>query len=254
MSNSDNLLEAKISASKLQDILTPISVLVDECKIDLSPGRLEIRAVDPANVCMVDVRMSRDGFEEYEAENSVIGVDLDRFQDIIKMGSSDAEVRLEGDKETQNLNIEVENVSYSLSLLDPDSIRDGPDIPDIDLESSIKIEGSHIAQGIKAAAMVSDHVELSFNSATPSFLIRAEGDTDDVEVEHGESRSEELSTQADTSSLYSLEYLDKISKAVGNNQVVNLEMQSDKPVRIEFEISDGEGEVLYMLAPRIQDQ
>lgn len=254
MSDSDNLLEAKISASKLQDILTPISVLVDECKINLSPGNLEIRAVDPANVCMVDVRMSKEGFEEYEAESSVIGVDLNRFQDIIKMGSSDSEVRLVGDKETQNLNIEVENVSYSLSLLDPDSIRDGPDIPDIDLESSIKIEGSHIAQGIKAASMVSDHVELSFNSATPSFLIRAEGDTDDVEVEHGESRSEELSTPADTSSLYSLEYLDKISKAVGNNQVVNLEMQSDKPVRIEFEISDGEGEVLYMLAPRIQDQ
>jgi proliferating cell nuclear antigen len=253
MSNSSNLLEAKISVSKLRDILTPISVLVDECKINISPAELEIRAVDPANVCMVDVRISKDGFDEYESEKSVIGVDLDRFQDIIKMGSSDSEVRLRANKETQMLNIEVENVSYSLSLIDPDSIRDGPDIPDIDLDSSVEIEGSYISQGIKAASMVSDHVELSFDSSNSRFIIRAEGDTDDVEVEHGDDRSENLSAPSDASSLYSLEYLEKISKAVGGSQVISLSMQSEKPVRIEYDISDGDGKVVYMLAPRIQD-
>jgi len=36
-----------------------VSVLVDECKIHLEEDGLEIRAVDPANVGMVDLSLMR---------------------------------------------------------------------------------------------------------------------------------------------------------------------------------------------------
>lgn len=253
MSEDSQLLSAKIDVGTLQDVLTPISVLVDECKINLDQDELEIRAVDPANVCMVDVSIQSAGFEGYSAQRSVIGVDLERFQDIIKMGGSDSEVHLIADKDTQTLEIEVENVSYSLALIDPDSIRDGPDIPDIDLSSQVDIEGSHISQGIKAAGMVSDHVDLSFKSDTDEFVVGAEGDTDDVEVAHGEGRVEEITVPNDSGSTYSLEYLKKISKAISNSENIHLKMDSEKPVRIEFDFADSNGSVIYMLAPRIQN-
>lgn len=253
MSEDNELLNARIDAGTLRDVLTPISVLVDECKINLDANELEIRAVDPANVCMVDVTIQSSGFEEYSAQRSVIGVDLERFQDIIKMGGSGSEVHLVADSETQTLEIEVENVSYSLALIDPDSIRDGPDIPDIDLSAHVEIEGSHISQGIKAAGMVSDHVDLSFDSNNDEFVVGAEGDTDDVQVAHGEERVEDISVPKDAGSTYSLEYLDKVSKAISSSENIQLRMDSEKPVRMEFEFADGNGHVIYMLAPRIQN-
>lgn len=253
MSENSQLLSAKIDVGTLQDVLTPISVLVDECKINLDQNELEIRAVDPANVCMVDVTIQSSGFEEYSAQRSVIGVDLDRFQDIIKMGGSGSEVHLVADKDTQTLQIEVENVSYTLALIDPDSIRDGPDIPNIDLDAQVEIEGSHISQGIKAAGMVSDHVELSFESDSEEFAVGAEGDTDDVEVAHGEDRVEDITVPDDAGSIYSLEYLEKVSKAISSSENIELSMDSEKPVRMEFDFADGNGRVIYMLAPRIQN-
>lgn len=250
--NDSVILDASTGVSTIQELLSPVSVLVDECKIEISDNGLQIRAVDPANVCMVDVTLEKDGFESFEGQRSVIGVDLERLEDIISMGTSGSTVSLSADSSDQRLNIDVENVDYNLSLIDPDSIRDGPDIPDLDLPAGTTIEGGKVSQGIKAAGMVSDHLMLSFDEDNGAFRIGAEGDTDDVNVEHNESDVESMAAQ-DAESIYSLEYLQKISKAVGSSREIDLEMDDEKPVKIEYEIAEENGDVVYMLAPRIQN-
>lgn len=245
------IFEASVGTSKIQEFLNPISVLVDECKIEVSEDGLQIRAVDPANVCMVDVTLSEDGFDSFEGQRSIIGVDLERLQSIISMGSSGSDVTLRADTSTQMLNVDVETVDYNLSLIDPDSIRDGPDIPDIKLPASTKIDGGKISQGIKAAGMVSDQLTLGFDDDKDTFKIGAEGDTDDVKVEHHKSNVESMSA-SNSETVYSLEYLKKISKAVGSGREVNLKLDDEKPVKITYDISEGDGRVIYMLAPRIQ--
>lgn len=253
MSDSDSvILNASIGVGDLQEFLNPVSVLVDECKIEVTDNQLQIRAVDPANVCMVDVTLNEAGFESYEGQRAVIGIDLERLQDIISMGSTDSTVTLVADTSDQKLNIDVENVNYNLSLIDPDSIRDGPEIPDIDLPASVEIGGSEISQGIKAAGMVSDHLSLGFSEEDDAFTVGAEGDTDDVEVEHNKDEVESMSV-SEAESIYSLEYLEKVSKAVGSSRNVDLSLDDEKPVRINYDIAEGEGEVIYMLAPRIQN-
>lgn len=250
--NDSVILDASAGVSTIQELLSPVSVLVDECKIEISDNGLQIRAVDPANVCMVDVTLEEDGFESFEGQRSVVGVDLERLEDIISMGTSGSTVSLSADSSNQRLNIDVENVDYNLSLIDPDSIRDGPDIPDLDLPAETRIEGGKVSQGIKAAGMVSDRLMLSFDEDDDTFRMGAEGDTDDVNVEHNESDVESMVAQ-DAESVYSLEYLQKISKAVGSSREINLEMDDEKPVKIEYEIAEENGGVVYMLAPRIQN-
>ena len=80
---------ALASVDTLQDTLDPVSALVDECKIRLNEDGLSIRAVDPANVGMVDMSLAKSAFESYEADGGVIGVNLDRFEDVLSMGDSD---------------------------------------------------------------------------------------------------------------------------------------------------------------------
>lgn len=251
MSENKELLDAEINIGKINEILSTVEAIVDECKINISKSGLNIRAVDVANVCMVDTRLESGGFETYNAEIGTIGVNLNRFLEILGMASSDSVVKLTVDADAHKLLIETENISYDLGLLDPDSIGDEPDIPDINLGASTEIAGGQISQGIKASNMVSDYVEFKFDSKDKMFSIGAEGNSDEVKVEFGNDDVESI-TYTDSKSIYSLEYMKKIVKPM-KSKSVHLQMDDEMPIVFEFDTSEGYGSCKYLLAPRIQN-
>ena len=245
------MFKAIVRAERLQSTLDSVGVLVDECKIHLDEGGIEIRAVDPANVGMVDLSLDAEAFESYEADGGLIGVNLVRLQDIAGMADSGQLVELELDEETRKLHISIDGLEYTLALIDPESIREEPDLPDLDLSSTIVIEGRDIDRAVTAADMVSDHIELGVDEADEVFYVKAEGDTDDVHLElDGEDLIDLVAGEA--SSLFSLDYLKDMNKAIPKDAEVTMELGEEFPVKLHFDIAEGEGAVTYMLAPRIQ--
>ncbi|QLH80732.1 DNA polymerase sliding clamp [Halosimplex pelagicum] len=247
------MFNAIVSADTLRTTLDSVSVLVDECKIHLEEEGLEIRAVDPANVGMVDLELSASAFESYETDGGVIGVNLSRLEDIAGMADADQLVHLELDEETRKLHIAIDGLEYTLALIDPDSIRQEPDLPDLDLAAEIVIEGRDIDRAVTAADMVSDHIALGVNEADEYFYVDAEGDTDDVHLEL--TREDLIDLTAGTAhSLFSLDYLKDMNKAIPKDAEVRMELGEEFPVKMHFDIAEGEGQVTFMLAPRIQSE
>ncbi|MEZ3115801.1 DNA polymerase sliding clamp [Halobaculum sp. MBLA0147] len=245
------MFTAIVSASTLRDALDSVSVLVDECKIRLNEDELVIRAVDPANVGMVDLSLEAAAFESYEADGGVIGVNLSRLEDIASMADSGDLINMELDEETRKLHIQIDGLSYTLALIDPDSIREEPDIPDLDLPAEIVPEGAQIDRGITAADMVSDYIRLRVDETEETFVIEAEGDTDDVDFVLGREDLIELQAGA-ADSLFSLDYLKDMNKAIPNDAEVRVELGDDFPVKMHYDFAEGLGHVTFMLAPRIQ--
>jgi len=245
------MFKAIVGASTLQDALDSVSVLVDECKIRLNEEELSIRAVDPANVGMVDLTLEAAAFESYEADGGVIGVNLARLEDIAGMANSGDLIHLELDEETRKLHIEIDGLSYTLALIDPDSIRQEPDIPDLDLASEIVVEGAQLDRGIKAADMVSDHIRLRVDETDEAFFIEAEGDTDDVNLKLDREDLIAL-TAGPADSLFSLDYLKDMNKAIPSDAEVTVELGEEFPVKLHYGFAEGLGNVTFMLAPRIQ--
>ena len=245
------MFKAIVRAERLQSTLDSVGVLVDECKIHLDDGGIEIRAVDPANVGMVDLSLDASAFESYEADGGLIGVNLVRLQDIAGMADSGQLVELELDEETRKLHISIDGLEYTLALIDPESIREEPDLPDLDLSSTIVIEGRDIDRAVTAADMVSDHIELGVDETDEVFYVEAEGDTDDVHLELDAEDLIDL-VAGNASSLFSLDYLQDMNKAIPKDAEVTMELGEEFPVKLHFDIAEGEGEVTYMLAPRIQ--
>lgn len=245
------MFNAIVSAGTLRTALDSVSVLVDECRLHCNEEGLAVRAVDPANVGMVDLTLSAEAFESYEGDGGVIGINLSRLEDIAGMADSGGLVHMELDEETRKLHISIDGLEYTLALIDPDSIRQEPDIPDLDLPARIVVEGRDINRAVKAADMVSDHIALGVREDDESFYVEAEGDTDDV---HLELDSEDLiDLQAGPArSLFSLDYLKDMDRAIPTNGEVALDLGEEFPVKLHFEIAEGEGSVTYMLAPRIQ--
>ncbi|AAM88733.1 DNA polymerase sliding clamp [Natrialba phage PhiCh1] len=245
------MFKAIATKSELESFTDPISQLVEECKVNLNEDGLHVRAVDPANVGMVESNAHASGFESYEADGGLIGLNVDRFEDVIGMANSGDLVHLELDEETRKLAIQIEGMEFTLALIDPDSIRAEPDIPDLDLTSEIVLEGRHIDRGIKAADMVSDHITLAVDEKEELFEIEAEGDTDDVHI--GLERDDLIDLQVGPArSLFSLDYLKDMSKAIDAGDEVTIELGEEFPVKLAFTTEEGNVDVQYMLSPRIQ--
>lgn len=245
------MFDAIVPADTLTSTLEPLRVLLDECKVHLEPDGLKIKAIEPATVAMVEVSLSAEAFESYNADGGVIGVDISRLEDIVSMADSDELVKLALDEETRKLHIHIDGLEYTLALIDPNSVRQEPDIPDFDLPASVTLEGRDINRAVKAASMVSTHIALGVNSEEEYFYVDAEGDTDDVHLELD--REELIGLEAGPAhSLFSLDYLDSMNKAIPSDAEVTLTLGEEFPTKINYDYAEGNGHISYNLAPRIQ--
>jgi proliferating cell nuclear antigen len=244
--------EASIEVGHLQDVVDAVSAVVEECRIHLTEDGLVIRAVDPANVAMINEQVSADAFGAYDTDYGEIGVSLDPLNEILGIADNDDDlIQFDYDAQTRKIQIMVNAVEYTLALIDPDSIRQEPDIPDLDLPASVGVKQSDLKQAVRAADMVSDHIRLRVDEHEQCFIAEAEGDTDDVEFELSADDLEEASFGT-ASSLFSLDYLKDLRKPVPKDTIVQMDMGEEFPVKLHFEMADGTVDVEYMLAPRIE--
>jgi proliferating cell nuclear antigen len=246
------------SVDTLEEFFEPVDVLVDECKIHLDEDGLRVRAVDPANVAMTDVTLDASGFESYEVpeadDESVIALDLGRFLDVLGFGDSGELVHLELNQATRKLDVQVGSMDYTLALIDPDSVRQEPDIPDLDLPSEIVVEGRDLSRAVDAADLVSDHTTFGVDAGKETFYTEADGDTDDVFVAYDREDLIDLETGGGARSLFSLDYVSDLAGALPNDAEVTIELGEEFPLKWHFSVAEGAAHVTYLLAPRVQSE
>jgi proliferating cell nuclear antigen len=240
------MFKAAINAEVFKDAIEAVSTLVDEAKFRITKDSISARAVDPANVAMVAFDLNAKAFDTFEATDGEIGIDLVRFMDILGMTARDDRLELNLNEETRKLEIRTGGLAYTLSLLDPSSIRKEPKVPTLELPAKIVLNGAELKRAVKAAEKVSDHMAL--------FYVEAEGDLDKVRLEIPESSLISLQSTGNVRSLFSLDYLNDIVKSLGKAEQVNIDLGSDYPVKLTFSIASGNGSVIYLLAPRIESE
>jgi proliferating cell nuclear antigen len=243
------MLHARCKADVLRTILDATATLVDEAKLAITPDGVGIKAVDPAHVAMVDLQLRRSAFDEYKADPMEFGLDMDKFREVLKLAGPEDPVDLEYDTEHHRLILRIGNLVRRMSLVDVSGMAD-PKVPRLDLPAHVTVPASELEKGIRASEAVSDHVALIVNP--DSFELRAEGDTDTVNLTLPKSFLPELKTSEKVRSLFSLDYFTNMIKAAKGSEGVSLNLGNDFPVRLEFDIAGGNGHVTYLLAPRIE--
>jgi proliferating cell nuclear antigen len=245
---------ATVQTDVLEAALAPVQALVSECKLQVDADGIAIRAVDPANVAMVDMEVDASAFASYSATEETLGVNLDRFSDVLSMADSDEMVSLYLDGDTRRLEVSFGGLDYQQALIDPESIRAEPDIPDLDLPGTYVMAGSDLDRGVRAADLVSDHLELK--GQPEQLLLIAEGDTDDVELTLNEELQYTRGEEIDESivSLFSLEYLQDMLKPIGSTTELSLLVGQEMPVKLRYSLQDDVVSVVNMLAPRISSE
>ncbi|MBO4798449.1 MAG: DNA polymerase sliding clamp [Candidatus Methanomethylophilaceae archaeon] len=245
----DAQFSAELKSETLKGLVNIISALVDEVKFTLTPEGMTLKAVDAAHVAMIEMKVEKEAFIRYHAEDCEIGIDLDKLKSVLRLASGVDVIRMEQDAEKGKLIFKVGNITRAMTVLDTSGMSD-PKVPDLHLKASIGISSDELKRGISAADTISDHVSVK---ATPErFILSCEGDTDSVSLSVGKESLAELSTDTEVCSLFPLDYFSNIIKAVPGGTVIHIELDNDYPMKLLFSIADRHVLVNYLLAPRIE--
>lgn len=245
------MFQGKIRADFLRAIIDAIAILVDEVKFKLADDGVYGRTVDPAHVGMIDFQLKKDAFDEYKNEKETeIGIDLERLRGILKIASSDDIVALKYDEEEGRLHVKIGNLTRKISLLDVSEMPDTK-IPSLDLPAEIVVPTNEMHQAIRAAEEIADHIVLIGDE--DGFEMRAEGDTDVVELRIPKEQLYSLKCEERVRSMFPLDYLrDMVKIAKGKSDEITINLGTDYPVKLAFDMAGGYIKITYLLAPRIE--
>ncbi len=247
------MLQATLKADLFRETIDAISALVNECRLHLDANGIRTITVDTSNVAMVSLELAASAFESYAftGESAEIGLDIEKIRSMMGMIGKENTVVLDIDDSGKKMKLSFGGYEYSLTLLDTKTIRKDPNPPNLNLPTTFEISGITFNDAIKAAAMVSDKIALSVSAETKVFTLNAEGDSD--RIKRDLVGDDVAYTACDSvRSLFSLDYLKDMGRAISHTEKVQIRLGNDHPVQFSFDYADGKGKIGYLLAPRIE--
>ncbi|MBU4070582.1 MAG: DNA polymerase sliding clamp, partial [Candidatus Thermoplasmatota archaeon] len=130
------MFKAKVRPEVLKEVVDVVSTTVDETKITATKTGISIKAVDPAHVAMIDLTLSKGGFEEYKADDVALGVDMDKIKEVLRLAKPGDMIYMEHDEERNRLVFKVGNITRKMSLVDTTGMSE-PKVPNLNLPVKI---------------------------------------------------------------------------------------------------------------------
>ena len=263
--DTDGIEVAQIetNGSTLKPFLNAVRQVVGECRIHFTEDGLRVSAVDPANVFMIRAELPASAFDTYNLPNDEgeIGVDVASFRYAIRRARMNSDDTLELQINDRRLyasigreyddGTQVTTEDY-VDLIDPDSVRMEPDIPDLDLTPLDVSQEAFVETTEYADASFTDY--LKYEVADGDLLVAAKGD-----AASSKARIKDVTDpDASLGALYSTDYLSDALAAVRKAKADSLtvELGDEFPITLGFERTNDDDDVILsgalLLAPRVQ--
>ncbi len=244
------MFHAKTKLNVLREMVDIIFTLVPEAKFDIDGEGIHIKAVDPSRIAMISLDLNKSAFQEYDADGTSFGVDLEKMKDVLKLGSLDADVVLDQDEEANLFVIKVGNITRKMPLIDDSSMTE-PKVPNLDLPARAIAPVVEIKKGVSAAKSIGDNIILMIDENGFDLTSKSES-ADEASLHLGKEDLVELDVKEPGRSTYPLDYFSKIVSTIRSPNV-SIRIGSDYPLDLAFEIASGNGSVKYLLAPRVEN-
>lgn len=237
----------------LRESVNIISELVNEVTLKVDKDKIEIIAIDPANVAMVDFKLLSSAFIEYDVPKpEELAINLEYLKQVLKRAKpmDTVTLALEGDKNRLKVLLKGEgNKTFNIPLIAIEETEQK--IPSLQFGSKVTMSSLKFDDAIEDMSIISE--SLSLISYPDRFLIKSESNLKDGSVELPLSEETVISLEGDSiSAKYSIEYLKKISKANKLSDQVSLEFGVDYPLKAEYKLLD-KLRLSFILAPRVSN-
>jgi len=237
---------------KLEDPLIlakPIEIISDlvlEVRIKISEYGLSLIAMDPANVAMINFKIPKSAFSEFQADSEILGINLDSLKKVLKRCGKTSSLILE--KQDNVLTIKIEDKikrTFSLGLIEIES--EERELPQLEYCSAIELDSQDLIDAIEDVSVISD--ACSFIVKDNTFII----ETKEIDAAKVEFSAETISIKGENcKARYSLEYLQKFMKAAKICDRTKIQFASNHPLRLDF--GNNFFGLTFILAPRMETE
>lgn len=190
--------------------------LVDEATFEATVEGISFRGMDPSHVALIDIHWPNSAFEEYDCDASVkFGVRIDEFSKLIKRADKKDAVKI-AVQEDSMLHIEISNSykrEYKMRLIETSG--SSTPLPKLNFNSKIVMTSGAFDKILSDVQVVSEYISIESELKKVEFSGRGDSGEGDITLESGSEGLEEISVKESSKATYSLDYLSKITKAVG---------------------------------------
>jgi len=235
------------------DSISIISEMVNEVTLKIYKDKLEIIAMDPANVAMVAFTLLSSAFAEYKIDKiKDISINLEQLRQVLKRAKPSDTISLSLDEKKNKLKVDItgnSKRSFNLALINIDEKEQK--VPDLSFPISITAPTYIFDEAIEDMGVISD--ALSLIAEKNKLTMDSSSNLHSAKVEIQESDDIEINaTDTPITSKYSLEYLKKMIKTSKLSSKVKIQFNKDYPLRLDYLVKD-KMNLTWILAPRISD-
>lgn len=238
----------KIDKKTLRKVVNNTIAINDEVVLDVNDEYIEIETMDPGRVGMIDLIINNDPFDKYNVDEQKIGVNMDKIAGFFPLAEEDIiEIKkLEGNR----LMLKSGNMTRKMQLLDTDGLI-VKNKPDIDFDNDFTIKGKYLLRGIKASDSISDQTKIEVIKKDNHIKFYTKEGEDEVEYVLSSDKMENYDIDEDTTGLFDLEYFKDIFTNIGKKDVIELGTKEAYPIQFQFKFADGNGDISFLVAPRV---
>jgi proliferating cell nuclear antigen len=244
------MFNAKVKMEVLRELVEVVSTLVTETKLQITKEGIEVKAVDPSHVAMLVLSLKKASFEEFSGEPTEIGVDVEKFKDVLKLSKPGDILELNYDSAKKRLVVSVGKITRSMGVVDPGGITD-PKVPNVNPPGKVVLKIDELRQGIRGSESISDHVTIALEP--DYFIMHSEGESDRLDLRIPRSELAELDVKDAVRSMYPLDFFSSMVKSISSAEEVTMYVGNEYPLKLQFTMAQGHGDGRFLLAPRVEE-
>ena len=246
------MFSAEIKAKVLKTIVDAVSELSESIVFDITETGIRAQSMDSSHVSLSFLHLKADGFKTYNYEKHYnIGLSLVNLLKILKCSSGEDDVLLRLQDEDK-LHIEISDGSskseFELRLMEID--EEMLSIPPMEECCEIKMPSAKFQKIVKNMAAMGETCVIDVKSNELKFTSIGEV----IKISSIYENKEDVSFKGDVHSTYSIRYMQMFTKATSLNKDVEVYLPDGSPMVVKYSIDEFGSELLYYLAPKIDDE
>ena len=237
--------------SILENSIGIISDFIQEATFTIDNNGIEMKAMDPANITMVILKILPSAFAKYEVkEPEEITLNLDNLKQALRRSKATDTLDLSLERNRLKLIFKGKSTkSFLIPLLE--ETKKKREVPNLEFKAEAELESNEFEDYINDADVVGDALTIE---ARPDTLIFSAGETSSkVRIELEKNALISIKSEEPNKAIYAIDYLKKIAKASKIANTVKLRFSTDYPIRLDYKALD-RAQMSFILAPRIENK
>jgi len=258
-SKSTGFIARTQSPGQWKAVTAAIQTLVEEATFEVNQDGITFRAMDPSHVALIDLFWPNADFQKFSCEKpDRFTVRMDDFAKLIRRAENKDSVEISRSG-AESLNLKLSNGykrEFELHLIE--SSQSNTPLPKLTYDSKFVTTEPAFDRILNDVSAISNYI--SIESGKDRVLFSGKGDTGRANVvlekdDTGKGDLVSLTSEKESKSNYSIEYLLKITKSAGSaSDTINFEYSSKMPLRMDFKLGENSnGYIRFYLAPRVQE-